>query len=78
MNRPSMKTVGNRIEPDLTALASGDSLAQGARFSEALARLTKTTFVPKGIYRYASHEAANRHEQDCLVQGMAQVAAERL
>jgi hypothetical protein len=73
-----MKTVGNRVEPDVTALATGDALAQGARFNEALAHLAKTTFVPKGIYRYQSHEAANRHEQDCLVQGMAQVAAERL
>lgn len=74
----AMKTVGNRHESGMAALATGALLAEGARFSESVSHLAKTTFVPKGVYRYKYHEAANQHAQDCLVQGMAQLAAERV
>ena len=57
--------------------ASGALLAEGARFSETMAHLSPTTFVPKGVYRYRSHDAANRHAQDCLTLGMGLLAAER-
>jgi hypothetical protein len=33
--------------------------------------------VPKGVYRFRSHDAANRHAEDCLVEGMARPAAAR-
>jgi hypothetical protein len=72
-----MKTVGKRRQSAITALASGELLAEGAHFSESISHLAKTTFVPKGVYRYQSHEAANKHQQDCLVHGMGQLAAER-
>ena len=52
-------------------------LAEGARFNEAISRLAPTTFIRKGVYRFSSHEDANRHEQDCLVQGMGLLAARR-
>jgi hypothetical protein len=58
--------------------ASGLLLAEGARFSESISRLSQATFVPKGVYRFRSHDAANRHAEDCLVQGMARLAAARL
>lgn len=73
----TMKTVGKRRKSAMTALATGELLAEGARFSESISHLAKTTFVPKGVYRYKSHAAANRHQQDCLVHGMGQLAAER-
>jgi len=72
-----MRRVGSRREPELTAQASGPSLAEGARFSESVSRLSPRTFIPKGLYRFNSHEEANRHEQDCLVRGMGLLAAER-
>ena len=72
-----MRQVGSRRERVLSVQASGDLLAEGARFSEAVARMAPTTFIPKGVYRYPSHEAANRHAQDCLVLGMGLLAAER-
>jgi hypothetical protein len=72
-----MKTVGRRHEPQVTALASGEALSAGARFSESLSRLAPSTFIPKGIYRYKSHEAANKHQQDCLARGMGLLAAQR-
>jgi len=72
-----MKQVGARREPEIVAQASGLLLEQGARFNETLSRLAPSTFVPKGVYRFRSHEEANRHGQDCLVRGMGLLAAER-
>jgi hypothetical protein len=72
-----MRTIGTRREQPVTAHASGELLAEGARFSESIARLARSTFVAKGVYRFKSHEAANRHEQDCLARGMGLLASER-
>lgn len=72
-----MRQVGARREPQMVEHASGLLLAEGARFSEAVSRLAPTTFVPKGIYRFGSHEEANRHWLDCLVHGMGMLALKR-
>jgi hypothetical protein len=53
-----MKTVGKRRQPQLNARASGDSLTAGALLSESIAHLARSTFIPKGVYRFATHEAA--------------------
>jgi hypothetical protein len=73
-----MRQVGSKRERPLVAKASGVLLAEGARFSETISRLSQTTFVPKGIYRFHSHDAANRHAEDCLARGMGRLAATRL
>ena len=72
-----MKRVGARREAAVVQQASGRLLAEGARFNEALAGLAPTTFVPKGVYRFKSHEEANRHELDCLARGMGLLALKR-
>lgn len=72
-----MKTVGKRRESPLAIVATGALLAEGAHFSESVAALAQSTFVPKGVYRYKSHEDANGHHLDCLVQGMGRLAAQR-
>ena len=72
-----MRQVGTRREPTLARTATGLLLAEGARFSETIASLAPTTFIPKGVYRFRSHEEANRHQQDCLVHGMGLLAASR-
>jgi hypothetical protein len=72
-----MRQVGSKLERQVAPSPSGVLLAEGARFNEAMSRLTRSTFVPKGVYRFHSHEAANQHEQDCLVRGMGQLAATR-
>ncbi len=72
-----MRQVGFRREAPIIAQASAEHLLQGARFNEGLAWLSRSTFMPKGVYRYKSHEEANRHQMDCLVRGMAQRAVER-
>lgn len=73
-----MRQVGFRREPELVARATGLLLEEGARFSESISRLSPSTFIPKGIYRFRSHEAANRHELDCLTRGMGLLAAGRV
>ena len=72
-----MKQIGSRRERPMTVQASGALLADGARFCEAVCAFSPTTFVPKGVYRYRSHDAANRHQQDCLARGMGALAARR-
>jgi hypothetical protein len=72
-----MKVVGSRLEPALAGRASGEALATGARFSESLAALAKSTFIPKGVYRFKTHEAMNQHQEDCLASGMGLLAIER-
>jgi hypothetical protein len=73
-----MRQVGSRRERTLVKNASGALFAEGARFNEAISWLSQTTFVPTGIYRFRTHEAANRHAEDCLVRGMGRLAATRL
>jgi hypothetical protein len=72
-----MRQVGARREPDMVEHASGLLLAEGARFNEAVSRLAPTTFVPKGVYRFRSHDEADRQRLDCLVHGMGRLALKR-
>ncbi len=72
-----MRQVGSRRDLPIAQKASGLLLAEGARFNEAVSQLARMPFVPKGVYRFKSHEDANHHEQDCLVRGMVLLAAQR-
>ena len=72
-----MRQVGHLREPQIVEQASGLLLIEGARFSEALSALAPSTFGPKGVYRFKTHAEANQHSQDCLVRGMALLAARR-
>ena len=74
-----MKTIGSRQERPLGGVASGELLAEGARFNDEIHRLPTgdTSFIPKGIYHFMTHAQANQHQLDCLAQGMAKVALER-
>jgi hypothetical protein len=48
---------------------------EGARFNEAMSRLSKKHVVPKGIYRFRSNEAANQHAEDCPARAALAVPA---
>lgn len=74
-----MRTVGHRRERPIGRLPSGVQLAEGARFNDELRRLPTgdTTYIPKGIYRFTTHEEANRQQETCLAQGMARTALAR-
>jgi len=74
-----MRTVGHRKEQPLTFSASAELLAEGARFNDEIHRLPTgdTTFIPKGVFRFNTHEEANRHQLQCLAEGMARIAMDR-
>lgn len=74
-----MRTVGRRKEPEITFSASAALLAEGARFNDEIHRLPtgNRTFIPKGVFRFKSHEDANRFDLDQLTEGMAKIAMER-
>lgn len=73
-----MRVIGQRKERPISFAASAFLLAEGARFNDEIHRLPtgETTFIPKGVFRFGSQDAANRHQLDCLAVGMAKRARE--
>ncbi|MFO1227812.1 MAG: hypothetical protein U1F32_12945 [Roseateles sp.] len=73
-----MRQVGQR-QPGAPALApSAEAMEQGFALSAGVALFTGGRgFFPKGVFRYKSHEEANRHEAECLAACMARLARER-
>lgn len=71
-----MRTIGQRKERPITFSASASLLLEGARFNDEIHRLPtgRLTHIPKGVFRFKSHEAANQHQQACLIEGMEQIA----
>lgn len=59
--------------------ASADLLVASARINACLHRFpgAGSTFIPKGLYRFRSHEEANEHRLECLARGMAWLAGKR-
>ena len=74
-----MRTIGHRKERPITFSASATLLLEGARFNDEIHRLPtgNSTFIPKGVFRFKSHEAANQHQQACLIEGMVEIALRR-
>jgi hypothetical protein len=71
-----MRTVGQKIEKPLSLNASGGLMREAAAFKEMLQNAFpsgKLGYVPKGIYRFASHEAANKQDEIFLAQHMAKI-----
>lgn len=79
MDERNMRTIGHRKEHPITFSASAVMLEEGARFNDEIHRLPtgSRTFIRKGLYRFKSHADANRHDLDCLAEGMAEIALER-
>ncbi len=68
-----MRVIGKRKFRRISAIPSGELLKEGALFNDELHKLPtgKTSYIPKGVYRYKTHEDAEKHQNDCLAQGMA-------
>jgi hypothetical protein len=73
-----MKQIGHRTAPPLRLQAGTAPLIEGARFNEALAALGPAGIMPKGVYRFRTHEQANQHQAKWLAHGMADLALEVL
>jgi hypothetical protein len=71
-----MQTIGHRKERPISFSVSAELLAEGARFNDEMHRLPtgNSTFIPKGVFRFKNHEEANRHQQDCIAKGIAEIA----
>jgi hypothetical protein len=54
-------------------------MIEGVRFNDEMQKLPtgKIGYMPKGVFRYKTHEAANEHQYACLVARMAQIALDR-
>lgn len=67
-----MKTIGKRKLPEISIKASAELFLRGCELNDNLHKLPtgKTTYFPKGIYRYATFEESNKHWEDCLVNGI--------
>lgn len=73
-----MRQVGTRSERPTQVHANGQALVAGAQFSMSIARLSGgSTFVPKGLYRFRTHDDAAQQNADWLATGMARIAMER-
>ena len=74
-----MRIIGHRKEHPITFSASALLLEEGARFNDEIHRLPtgNATFIPKGVFRFKSHEDANQQQLNWLITGMAKVAMER-
>ena len=74
-----MRTIAQRKERPITYSASASLLLEGARFNDDIHRLPtgRLTYIPKGVFRFATHEAANQHQQACLIEAMAKIALSR-
>jgi len=74
-----VRTIGHRKERPISFSASAALLTEGARFNDEIHGILtgKSTFIPKGVFRFKTHEDANRHQLDCLVEGMSAAALAR-
>ena len=54
-----MKQVGSRREAPIVEQGNGQLLAQAAQFSETIAHLAPSTFIPKGVFRFKTHAEMN-------------------
>jgi hypothetical protein len=69
-----MKFAGTRYIRGVSVEASGELLKEGAMFNDELHKLPKgkVTRFPRGIHRYASHEEANAHWEQCQLYRIAE------
>lgn len=73
-----MRQVGKRREAEVVEVATEDHLLAGASFIESISSLAGgSSFVPKGLYRFKSHDQAQAMNDKWLAIGMARIAMER-
>lgn len=73
-----MRQVGTRVQSQVQVQADAKALVAGATFCTSIAQLAGgCTFVPKGVYRFRTHEEAQLQNEIWLAEGMAKMALER-
>ena len=79
VKRETMKIIGSRKEPKISFASSPLMLSEGARFNDEIHKIPtgKKTFFPKGVYRYKTHQEANKHWTDFLVIGVSETVLDK-
>jgi hypothetical protein len=74
-----MRIVGHRKRRPMALFGTAELLIEGARFNDEIHRLPTgaRTFIRKGVYRFKTHEDANRHDLECVAAMMADIAVRR-
>lgn len=71
-----MKIVGNRKEPEITFHATAENLKRCCEFNDEMIKFQKALgfngFLPKGVYHYKTHEEANKHWDQCIINKVIQ------
>lgn len=68
-----MRQVGKRKQHSITHAASGSMLERGCFLNDELHKLPtgQTTYFPRGVYHYKTHEDAAEHWLSCITSGIA-------
>jgi hypothetical protein len=78
MNNPEItRIVGKRTTPELCRHASGEAMKKAAAFNESLQATFpygKMLCYHKGVYRFKTHDEANRHQDECIANTMAKIS----
>jgi hypothetical protein len=72
-----MRIAGSRKERDITFHADGALLKEGALFNTEMQKMQSTFRFPRGVFRYKSHEEADRHMMKCVVDSIVAVQKNR-
>ena len=72
-----MKIAGKRKEREITFHADGALLKEGALFNTEMQKMQSTFRFSRGVFRYKSHEDADRHMMECVVNSMAAIQKTR-
>ena len=72
-----MRIVGTRKEREISFHARGDLLREGAVFNTQIQKFQSSLRFPQGVFRYASHEEADRHWIECIVGNVVAVQEAR-
>jgi hypothetical protein len=75
--QPIGRIVGNRKEREISLHASGELLREGALFNMSLQKLGASFRFPRGVFRYKTHEDADRHWLECVVDGVVATQEKR-
>lgn len=72
-----MRIAGNRKERDITFHADGALLKEGALFNTEMQKMQSTFRFLRGVFRYKSHEEADRHRMECVVNSIVAIQKNR-
>lgn len=74
------RVVGSRRSPEIGDFSPMENLKRASAILESTRRLAPeafSTFMPKGVFRFKTHEEANRQRDECLARGMAELSLKR-